>query len=229
MFEAAEKIVSLRTKVIGLITVMSNLGPNDRVFAKSLCDAFEAKGALSEKQVFWVGKLTERGSAPKAADAASPVVDGAWESFLTVVNPAATNPAIALSFDIDGKKIALRLTKAVSAKGEYLKMETAATAAPKAHDWKYTGAVLPSGAIKPMKSVANPDMVASIVASLTAFTKAPMDALIAFGHATGICGCCGKVLTHPASVLVGIGPTCCKNLGIYSQWAAAAKVAGIAV
>lgn len=30
----------------------------------------------------------------------------------------------------------------------------------------------------------------------------------------GKCGACGKKLTTPESILTGLGPTCCKNLGI---------------
>jgi hypothetical protein len=37
-------------------------------------------------------------------------------------------------------------------------------------------------------------------------------------HHEGKCGCCGRKLTHPVSLTVGIGPECAKRLGL--TWAA---------
>lgn len=36
----------------------------------------------------------------------------------------------------------------------------------------------------------------------------PMDALVAYGKHTGVCGKCGRTLTDPESIDAGIGPVC---------------------
>lgn len=41
----------------------------------------------------------------------------------------------------------------------------------------------------------------------------PLATAVAYGKRTGRCSCCGRELTDPASVAVGIGPVCAKNFG----------------
>lgn len=41
----------------------------------------------------------------------------------------------------------------------------------------------------------------------------PLDALVAYGRQTGICGKCGRTLTDPESVNAGIGPICAAKVG----------------
>ncbi len=42
----------------------------------------------------------------------------------------------------------------------------------------------------------------------------PVEALKSFGHDTGRCGICGRLLTDPASVKDGIGPICANKWGM---------------
>lgn len=42
-------------------------------------------------------------------------------------------------------------------------------------------------------------------------TPAPLSIVTEFGRTTGFCGCCGKTLTDPESVRLGIGPICQKR------------------
>jgi hypothetical protein len=50
-------------------------------------------------------------------------------------------------------------------------------------------------------------------AALDAFEADPVGALKAHGLATGSCGCCGRELTDPQSIALGIGPICAGKLG----------------
>lgn len=48
---------------------------------------------------------------------------------------------------------------------------------------------------------------------LTKIAANPMDALVAYGRKTGVCGVCGRKLTDPESVEAGIGPVCASKVG----------------
>lgn len=48
---------------------------------------------------------------------------------------------------------------------------------------------------------------------LAKIAENPMDALVAYGRETGVCGVCGRRLTDPASVEAGIGPVCASKVG----------------
>ncbi len=50
--------------------------------------------------------------------------------------------------------------------------------------------------------------VAEIKAALAVIATDPAAAAVRYGKATGICSCCGRALTDPASVEAGIGPIC---------------------
>lgn len=41
----------------------------------------------------------------------------------------------------------------------------------------------------------------------------PKAASMAYGRLIGACGCCGKTLTNPESLALGIGPVCAQNNG----------------
>lgn len=56
--------------------------------------------------------------------------------------------------------------------------------------------------------------IAAIVAELTTIEADPAKAITDHGKVTGVCGCCGRTLTDPASVEAGIGPVCAKKFGI---------------
>lgn len=48
---------------------------------------------------------------------------------------------------------------------------------------------------------------------LARIAENPMDALVAYGRRTGVCGVCGRKLTDPESVEQGIGPVCASKVG----------------
>ena len=56
--------------------------------------------------------------------------------------------------------------------------------------------------------------VISALAVLTSGREAMVNGLKAYGMASGKCGVCGKKLTTPASIKLGIGPICAGQLGI---------------
>jgi hypothetical protein len=58
-----------------------------------------------------------------------------------------------------------------------------------------------------------PEAAAQIVAGFTQIARDPHAAAIEYGRQTGTCACCGRTLTDPESVRLGIGPVCRKNWG----------------
>ena len=54
---------------------------------------------------------------------------------------------------------------------------------------------------------------AEIKAALDEIERDPKAAIAAHGIATGSCGCCGRELTDPESIALGIGPICIEKIG----------------
>lgn len=48
---------------------------------------------------------------------------------------------------------------------------------------------------------------------LARIAENPMDALVAYGRKTGVCGVCRRRLSDPESVAAGIGPICASKVG----------------
>lgn len=68
---------------------------------------------------------------------------------------------------------------------------------------QYLGKINPDGTFRPSSDCATSDLEELIV-----INQNPQDAIAAHGHATGECGACGRPLTDPKSVELGIGPIC---------------------
>lgn len=48
---------------------------------------------------------------------------------------------------------------------------------------------------------------------LSQIAEDPLDALVAYGRKTGVCGACGRTLRDPESVAAGVGPICAAKVG----------------
>lgn len=67
----------------------------------------------------------------------------------------------------------------------------------------YAGKISPEGVFT--KTFNTPEEVEQ---ELIEFCKAPMEAAVKYGRETGNCACCGRTLTDPKSIELGIGPIC---------------------
>jgi hypothetical protein len=184
-------------------------------FAQSLVKQFVQKGKLSEKQWFWVGKLTE---APKAAAApkAATYAPGVWNAFQSAAHMEADWPQVQL---VAGEGRA-KLLFCKGQKGPYLKLSYTEAVKPHAADWVYVGIALPDDEVRTTKAAGQ--AFDAVLEAVSEFGEDMLGALKAFGAATGTCGCCGRALTHPASVALAIGPICAGRIGIGAQWKALA-------
>ena len=78
----------------------------------------------------------------------------------------------------------------------------------KSNDGDYLGKVSPEGHF--YKSY---DATDNHVAAILEVGKDVLAAAVAYGKRTGSCSCCGKELTNPESIELGIGPICIQNWG----------------
>ena len=203
--EIASPPLSPSVRIETLVSVTGGRGE----FVKSLVAQFVSKGSLSEKQWVWVDKLTADASPAKASPAALPsdhTVPGPWAAFHGAAHLANRYPMILLS----AGHVWVRLKKQDGSKGPYLVIAYSDVASPKWSDWQYVGIVRPDDSITRKGA---PYGFGSILSSFTAFAANPLEAIAFFGKLTGICGCCGRMLTDPVSVNRGVGPTCWSRMG----------------
>ena len=62
--------------------------------------------------------------------------------------------------------------------------------------------------------VPSSDAPASVASTIIAVAADPRGTAIAFGKETGNCACCGRPLSDPTSVELGIGPICISKWGL---------------
>jgi hypothetical protein len=173
-------------------------------FVQSLVAQFTTKGSLSEKQWFWVEKLTK--DAKPAAPAQQCDVPGLWNAFTAAAHMDAQWPQVQILAG-EGR---VRVMFCKGAKGDYLKLTYTEVAKAKTFDWAYVGIALPDDSIR---RKGNHRAFDAIIDALSAFGEDAVETLAVFGKATGICGCCGRTLTDPVSITRGIGPICWGRLG----------------
>ena len=79
---------------------------------------------------------------------------------------------------------------------------------------EYVGSVTASGTFVPVHGRATSFRLPlrTIVEGLQAFGRDPRGHMMRYGHATGVCGVCGRALSDPESVALGIGPVCAGKL-----------------
>ena len=70
-------------------------------------------------------------------------------------------------------------------------------------DSDYLGKISATGAFYPSRDCS--DVVKSLVAKVA---ENALSAAVEYGRKSGVCSCCGRELTDPASIAAGIGPIC---------------------
>lgn len=78
------------------------------------------------------------------------------------------------------------------------------------HRHPYLGKVSPEGRFYPSHYLDDKPGTTNLVQETIAN---PQQAAINYGKTTGSCSCCGRTLTNPESISLGIGPVCRANFG----------------
>ena len=168
-------------------------------FAQSLCSQYKRRGSLSERQLPYAYKMAQevmdagRGVRdPRAPRADLPNLSAAYAALMEHEIRVAR-----ILFDGDTVQL-----KKAARKGVFYTVLVS--------EDRYLGALPEDGSFRPAKGVSDVDLP-KLCRTLADFAADPKDAMVRYGHATGVCGCCGRELTDPESVRIGIGPICLKK------------------
>lgn len=195
--------------VQGLLAVIGLLSPNDQSFAHSLCAQFHKKG-LTDKQMLWVHKLSEKATAPKNADLqganignVKPIVD-----LLETAKQYLKFPAIVVR--ANDRDFRLNIAGAVARHPGTINVCSAERGA-EGRDWY--GRISRDGTFQPSPRIDTATGTA-VAAALTAMAANPARAAAEYGHLTGVCCFCSRPLTDDRSTAVGYGKVCASHYGL---------------
>jgi hypothetical protein len=206
------------TALAELSLVLIHLSPRDLTFAESLAAQFQARGSLSEKQLFWVRELAKRGQAvatPAAPQQAptpqAPVIPAgkAFPRILALFARAGGKGAFVFRTQ-DGTSFRLSVAGERSQQPNSINVTDAASGFA---DRTWFGRISTSGAWQPSRKIPASD-IAAVEAALVLFDADPDAASAAYGRETGICCFCSRELTDERSVSVGRGPVCSARWGL---------------
>lgn len=164
-------------------------------FASSLMGQYEHKGTLSVNQVEAAQRMFSKMAVSLAkVEANKGAVDmSALHSMFDVAKGNGLKNPRFLVGDIE-----IRLAKPGSANAGGLYIFAERSYAGKViHNTYYPKATAPDDTLEILRETA----------------MSPFDAAKRYGYDTGRCSCCGKELTDPKSIAMGIGPVCAKNWG----------------
>ena len=165
-------------------------------FAASLCEQIDRKGQLSDKQFAACEKMLAKlatGQANRASKGGDIGMAAIEALFATAKASGLKRPA----FYANGLKISPAPETGRNAGAYYVKLEG-----------EYQGKIVAG------RFVASDAADASVLPTLTEIAADPAGSARKYGRDTGICCCCGKELSDPASVAAGIGPVCATKWGL---------------
>lgn len=158
-------------------------------FIDSLCTQWDAGRGLSLKQEIWARKLAQERMDAGERDA-TPLLD------LAPLYGALMEAEARVVRMLDDKGRKLALSKAPRREAFYVKV-----------DKTYVGAIPADGRLRPAPGSSRFDLPC-VTKALSEAAYDLHGAMVRYGHATGECGVCGRLLTDPESVAAGIGPVC---------------------
>jgi hypothetical protein len=154
-------------------------------FAHSLL----SKKNLSEKQVAWVHYLATE----HLNESLVPEKDGEYKSLVTKMYSAVKSPSRKFQVRLPGMTLST-ITKGVNQGGLYIH-----------ENGSYAGKITSTGHLKGSFSDDALNLLEDAKENLLRLAKI-------YGHETGNCSLCGRTLSDPLSIQMGIGPICAKRL-----------------
>jgi len=183
-----------------LIKHMEEQAPNNS-FMNSLLMQFRKKGDLSQRQWEALNNNRQRALNNKAQEKDAPQVDLSKikEMFETAMGNGLKRPTLR----VDNLIISRAPDSGVNAGALYVKVKQSGENA-------YAGK-LKDGKWFPIRDFAKDE---NIIKTLQELAKDPQGVASTHGRKTGSCSMCGRELTDPKSIELGIGPICIENWGI---------------
>jgi hypothetical protein len=173
-------------------------------FAKSMLDALNKYGHLTERQMETVQRLTVQDAQRQAARATEQVARA--ESA-----PVVTVEAIEVAFNnakqAGVKRPKLRLDTFVFSPAGETSNNAGAIYIKNKEDGLYLGKVMGG------RLFTSRDCTTEAAERIVAVSSDPKQAAVAYGMKFGACSICGRALTDSDSIARGIGPICAENYG----------------
>jgi hypothetical protein len=158
-------------------------------FAQSLAASARTRRGLSPKQEAWAFKLAQDAIAPAPAERK---VAGDLQPILDLFQRQRERGAKRFSLRLNGAT----LSPSRDGRNVWVKQGDA-----------FLGGIREGG--RPDRSIPS-----DVVSILQGAASDPLSAAVAFGRETGECSCCGRELTDPRSIALGIGPICKDKWGL---------------
>ena len=192
-----------------LLLLIDQLGERDKSFANDLLNGkhgYFVKGALSEKQMYWVGVLAGRALGLKPEKQAVGNLSKLVELFAAAKGNL-KHPKIKL--EIDGEPLKLTLAGPQAKHPGTINI----TDGGPWGDNKWYGRVTAEGEWEPSSVVTEP-LRKLITTVLENFSINAKHAAMSYGHASSQCCFCAKQLDTKESVSAGYGPVCADKWGL---------------
>ena len=173
-------------------------------FAKSMLDALNKYGHLTERQMETVQRLTVQDAERQAARATEQVAR------------AQSAPVVS----VEAIEVAFNNAKEAGVKFPKLRLDTFVFS-PAGENSKNAGAIYIKnkedgvylGKVAGGRLFTSRDCTPEAAERITAVSSDPKQAAVAYGMKFGACSICGRQLTDSDSVARGIGPICAENYG----------------
>ena len=166
-------------------------------FASSLVQQYDRKRSLSDKQLDAAERMLAKIAANQAAKAAAPSVDltRVHAMFAKAMASGHKRPV----YRAAGLALSLAPLSGRNAGSIYVKDDETGD---------YLGKVTEDLRFNPLRTA--PEWAAE---ALSRIARDPSAAAVEYGRETGRCSCCGRELTNPDSIALGIGPICKERWG----------------
>lgn len=180
------------------------IAPRDLDFARSLVEAFNKYGRLSDRQMYFVEQIISRAEGTAVASPTITVSVSAINDMFNVASEKLRRVKITLQ-DSAGQKVVFKRAGPTS---------------------KYDGQILisdggPFGAAQFFgridqdgNFITTPKATDSVKSLVVEFASNPEEVAGKYGRLTGACSFCSKGLEDKRSLEVGYGPVCAKNFGL---------------
>lgn len=199
---------------------LPSLAGGDLSFASSLIGNYDKYGNLSDKQLYWVKKMSER--AMGFDKKPEPVTEqvGSFKGVMALFLKAKEHlkyPAINLQ--VNDQPIRLYL----SGSGSKYPNQVQVTDGGGFHSGTWFGRVDADGVWTQSLKIVD-EMNKPVRRLLKEFGEKPAEVAKKYGMLTGRCCFCNSKLTDEKSTAAGFGPVCAKHYGLEVEWKKAVSV-----
>ena len=208
------------TTIAQLEAALPSLPASKQDFARSMIEQSRTR-ALSDKQMYWVGKLVKDAAAPAAA---APIAVGSMTDVVALFDRVSKHlkaPKVVLRLS-DAEEIRVSRYGAGSKYNGQIKVASASIFDDGQYgpQGRWYGTIATDGTFSSSRKAA--EKVAPIAALLTAFAAEPAKVAAEHGKLMGRCCFCNRALSKEDSTGVGYGQICAKRYGL--PYGAAARV-----